>query len=33
MAKELRPFAKVGLTREANKVRAMIRAMRRELRF
>src|SRR4029453_3776751 len=33
MAKELRPFAKVGLTREANKVRAMIRSMKRELRF
>jgi hypothetical protein len=30
---ELKRFAKVGLTREMNKVRAAIRAIRRELRF
>ncbi|MGH9385539.1 MAG: M28 family peptidase [Vicinamibacterales bacterium] len=30
---ELKPFLKVGLTREINKVRASIRAVRRELRF
>jgi Peptidase family M28 len=33
MRKDLKPFAKVGLTREANKVRGIIRSMRRELRF
>jgi hypothetical protein len=33
LPKELKPFAKVGLQREMNKVRATIRAVRRELRF
>jgi N-acetylated-alpha-linked acidic dipeptidase len=33
MSPELKPFLKVGLTREMNKVRATIRAVRRELRF
>ena len=28
---ELKPFIKVGLTREINKVRATLRAVRREL--
>jgi hypothetical protein len=30
---EMKPFAKVGLKREMNKVRAAIRAVKRELRF
>ena len=29
---EMKPFIKVGLVREANKVRAVIRAARRELK-
>lgn len=33
LSAELKPFLKVGLTREMNKVRATIRAARRELRF
>lgn len=33
IAPELKPFLKVGLIREANKVRATIRAIRRELKF
>jgi len=33
MHPELKPFAKVGLVREANKVRGILRAAQRELRF